>query len=80
MKQAKLMAFVLAIPIVQLAQFPFPIPRIPSIPIRIPSLENLLKEEPPITSNINDARSEVPFLDDFKPQQGVLIPHSAGFW
>gem|GEM_PF-833178 len=37
------------------------------IPKKIPGIEEILKKEPPITTSIKDALTEVPFLDDYKP-------------
>jgi hypothetical protein len=55
-----------------LAQFP-DLPKIPDlIPDKIPGLDKILKSEPPITTNVNDAVTEVPFLDDFDPP--YLLP------
>ncbi|GEM84950.1 hypothetical protein [Meiothermus hypogaeus] len=38
-----------------------------------PSLEQLLQGEPPITTSLNDAVTDVPFLDDFNPTGFVGI-------
>lgn len=38
------------------------------VPIKIPGLESILKSKPPISTSIQDAVTEVPFLDDFNPQ------------
>lgn len=55
-----------------LAQFP-KLPKVPDfIRDKIPGLDKILKSEPPITTSINDAVTEVPFLDDFDPQ--FLLP------
>lgn len=47
--------------------------------IKIPGLESLFQEEPPITTSLNDAQLEIPFLDDFTPQSPIpmgLMPVS----
>lgn len=41
----------------------------------LPSLEQLLRGEPPITTSLNDAVTEEPFLDDFNPR--LFTPISA---
>lgn len=55
------------------AQFP-PIPDIPDIPQEIPAealgLDELLQKEPALTTSLEDAQQEIPFLDDYTP------PHS----
>lgn len=38
-----------------------------------PSLEQLLQGEPPITTSLNDAATDIPFLDDFNPSSFVGI-------
>jgi hypothetical protein len=49
-----------------LAQLPgLPKPKI-NVPA-IPGLDLLLKEEPPITTSLGDALTEIPFLDGFEP-------------
>jgi len=55
-----------------MAQLPS-LPKIPKdITEKIPDMSKILEEEPPITSSINDAVTEVTFLDDFDPP--VFIP------
>jgi hypothetical protein len=55
-----------------MAQLPS-IPKIPKdITEKMPDMSKILDEEPPITSSINDAVTEVAFLDDFDPP--VFIP------
>jgi hypothetical protein len=55
-----------------LAQFP-ELPKVPKlISDKIPGLDKILQSQPPITTNIKDAVTEVPFLDDFDPQ--LLFP------
>ena len=53
--------------------------RVPEIPSpdevlvpKIPSLDKILKREPPITTSLSDAVTEIPFLDDFDPED--LVP------
>ncbi len=52
------------------------LPSLPKIPKdladKLPDMSKILEEEPPITSNINDAVTEVAFIDDFDPP--VFIP------
>ncbi|MBE0433311.1 hypothetical protein IBX73_07590 [candidate division WOR-3 bacterium] len=43
------------------------LPKLPEIEIKVPELDRILQKEPSITSNINDAVYEVPFLDGFNP-------------
>lgn len=52
-----------------LAQLPgLPRPKIPGLSIPgIPGLDRLIKEEPPITTALSDAVTEVAFLDEFQP-------------
>ena len=38
------------------------------IPKDIPGLDDILKGEPPLTTGIRDAVTEVPFLDDYNPE------------
>ncbi|MBW1715991.1 MAG: hypothetical protein JRJ77_09230 [Deltaproteobacteria bacterium] len=40
---------------------------------KIPSLEGILEGEPPITTSLSDAVTEVPFLDDFDPRHFVSM-------
>jgi len=53
------------------AQFP----KLPNLPKdlaeKIPSLNDLIKGEPPITTSLEDAVYEVPFLDGFDPQDFI---------
>lgn len=48
------------------------LPNLPSIPgdvtKKIPSLKDLLEGEEPLTTSLSDAVTEIPFLDDFDPQ------------
>lgn len=52
------------------AQFP----KLPDVKIKIPGLDNILKKDPAITSNINDAVYDVPFLDGFDPTIHNVFP------
>lgn len=36
------------------------------------ALEQLLRGEPPITTSLNDAVTDVPFLDDFNSSRGLI--------
>jgi hypothetical protein len=38
------------------------------IPKDIPGLDDILKSEPPLTTGVQDAVTEVPFLDDYNPE------------
>jgi len=64
-----------------LAQFP-KIPKIPKVlPEKIPGVDKILKREPPVTTSISDAVTEVPFLDDFDPKELIpmtLLPRTPG--
>lgn len=53
------------------AQFRLPrIPKIPvNIPVNIPGLEDLLSKDPALTTSIEDAQQEIPFLDSYNPSQ-----------
>jgi len=60
----------ISLPIAAVARFGLPdIPvEIPTeVPIKIPGLDQILKEEPALTTSLADARTGVPFLDDFNP-------------
>jgi len=49
------------------------------IPIKIPGLNKILKSKPPLTTSIEDAVTEVPFLDDFNPEGALpmsLLPRT----
>lgn len=50
-------------------QISLPKPKIPGIP----GLDSLLKEDPPITTSLKDAVTEVPFLDEFNPRSAVPL-------
>ncbi len=43
------------------------------IPIRIPGLDKILEAEPALTTSLDDARFEVPYLDDFDPPAGAPL-------
>lgn len=51
------------------------LPKLPNLPKdlaeKIPSLNDLIKGEPPITTSLEDAVYEVPFLDGFDPQDFI---------
>jgi len=56
-----------------LAQFGLPIPRIPGLPggvpiPPIPGLDSLLREEPPVSTALADAKTEVSLLDGYNPR------------
>ena len=62
------------------SQFPrieIPGPDIPGldVPIRIPGLDRMLKEDSPLTTSVADARFGVPFLDEFDPQVFTKMIH-----
>lgn len=49
---------------------------IPQLPIEIPvglGFDSIIKKEPAITTSLEDAITELPFLDDFDPQDFVLM-------
>lgn len=60
----RLSAFVLLLAVNLLAA---QLPKLPEIKVDIPGLDKILHKDPSITSNINDAVYEVPFLDGFNP-------------
>lgn len=43
------------------------LPRLPEITIDVPGLDKILQKDPAVTTNINDAVYEVPFLDNLNP-------------
>lgn len=43
------------------------------IPIKLPGLDKLLKEEPAITTSLKDAVTDIPFLDRFNPRQAAPL-------
>jgi hypothetical protein len=73
MKYLVLAGLLFLAPAPALAQFRIPIPRIPGVPtevpIPIPGLNNVLSQEPAISTSIADAQTEVSLLDDYTPQQ-----------
>ncbi|MDQ6799505.1 MAG: hypothetical protein M3041_01570 [Acidobacteriota bacterium] len=63
------------------AQFHLPknLPKIPGLD-RIPGLDKLLGKEPPVTTSLADALTEVAFLDDFTPELALPLgaaPHTS---
>lgn len=46
------------------------LPKLPGVG-GIPGLDSLFKEDPPITTSLKDAVTELPFLDDFNPHYSV---------
>jgi len=62
-----------------LAQFP-KLPEVPKgLSEKLPGLDKILKKEPPVTTGLSDAVTEVPFLDDYNPQTMtpmVLLPRT----
>jgi len=64
--------FILTLTGVMFAQIPS-LPKIPDGVIdKIPDLSNVLEGEPPITTSINDALTDIAFLDGFEP--AILAP------
>lgn len=52
---------------IMMAQLPS-LPKIPKdLADKIPDMGKILEGEPPITTSINDARTGIPFLDDYEP-------------
>ncbi len=66
---------IVATPVPAKAQFPR-LPKFPKNPVSdkivVPGLDRVLEEQPPITTSLNDAVTELPFLDDDQPLH--LIP------
>jgi len=62
-----------AIPLPSKAQFPkLPKPKIPGTDkVEFPGLDRVLNEPPPITTSLNDAVTELSFLDDDQPQHFI---------
>ena len=56
------------------AQFHLPknLPKIPGLD-RIPGLDKLLGKEPPVTTSLADALTEVAFLDNFNPELALPL-------
>ncbi len=60
------------------------LPKLPEVPKelgeKLPGLDKILKKEPPVTTGLKDAVTEVPFLDDYDPQimtPMVLLPRTS---
>lgn len=57
-------------------QFP-KLPKIPKLPgadkVKIPGLDRLFNEDPPVTTGLTDAVTEVRFLDDYSPRAGAPL-------
>jgi len=51
-----------------------PEPELPGleVPVKIPGLTRILRQKPALTTSLADARTGVPFLDDFEPR--ILAP------
>ncbi len=46
------------------------------IPVKwsqLPDIEKLLQEEPPVSTTLDDAIYDIPFLDDYDPRQGAFM-------
>ncbi len=74
MRHLMLAGLLLLTPAPALAQFGLPIPNIPGLPTGIPlppvpGLNDLLREQPPISTSLANALAEIALLDDFNPQQ-----------
>lgn len=55
------------------AQFP-KLPKLPKgLSEKIPGPERLLKQEPAITTSLNDAVTDLPFLDPYVPSQAAPL-------
>ncbi len=55
------------------AQFPR-LPKLPKgLPTKIPGTEKLLHQEPAITTSLNDAVTELPFLDAYAPREALTL-------
>lgn len=55
------------------AQFPR-LPNIPKgLPGKVPGAEKLVHQEPAITTSLNDAVTELPFLDAYVPQEAMPL-------
>ncbi len=76
MKLFALMGLVVVVPASLMAQFRIPIPRVPGLPgveLPIPGIEDLVDEEPTISTSLLDAQTEIALLDDYAPQQPVAM-------
>lgn len=74
MRHLILAGLLVMIPVPALAQFGIPLPRIPGLPTEVPippvpGLDDLLREEPPVSTSLEDAHTELPLLDDYQPRQ-----------
>jgi hypothetical protein len=71
----KRMLIICAVVLLGIAQ----IPKLPDLPgevlDKLPSTDKILKSEAPVTTNIKDAVTDIPFLDDFNPED--FIPMTA---
>jgi len=68
----------ISLPVAAVAKFGLPdIPiDIPTeVPIKIPGLDKILKEEPALTTSLADACTGLPFLDDFNPPAPMAMSH-----
>jgi hypothetical protein len=81
LKLLVLLVFLVVMLGIVLAQFP-KLPKVPDlIPDKIPGLDKILKDEPPVTTNMRDAITEVAFLDDFDPEGAIplsTLPRTKG--
>jgi hypothetical protein len=56
------------------------IPKLSKIKEKIPGLDKILQQEPAINTSLSDAVTDIPFLDDYNPQQTspmTLLPRSS---
>ncbi|MGJ3251474.1 MAG: hypothetical protein ACFE0J_10130 [Elainellaceae cyanobacterium] len=58
-------------PVTLLAQFRIPIPRVPGVDVEvpIPGVEDIVDQEPAVSTSLLDAQTEIALLDDYTPQQ-----------
>ena len=47
--------------------------KIPVKAPQVPDLDKLLQEEPPVSTTLTDAIYDIPFLDDYDPEQGAFM-------
>jgi hypothetical protein len=71
MKHRLLVAMVLALALTASGAALAALPKIPDVrlPEQLPDIGKLLEQEPPVTTGLPDALTEVPLLDDFNPRR-----------
>jgi hypothetical protein len=76
MKFLAVAGLLFVVPASLVAQFRIPIPRVPGVSgveLPIPGIEDLVEEEPTISTNLLDAQTEIALLDDYTPQEAISM-------